>query len=84
VTWLYVSSVIAVGLGDCPRELSGESLRVQRAAVRSAEHQAVIGEPRSHQQPLGDLPLPVFPQRGDGARVECDGATTPGSCQVVR
>jgi hypothetical protein len=41
-----------------------EPFRVQRAAVWSAEHQAVIGEPGTHEQPLGELPLPMFAHRG--------------------
>ena len=45
------------------REGPGETLGVQRATVGSAEHKPMIDEPGAHEQPLGNHPLPVLPQR---------------------
>jgi len=45
---------------------------VQRPALDVAEHQAVIGPPRAHQQALGCLALAVLAQRSDGRRVELE------------
>ena len=50
---------------SCTRGLDSERprepFRVERGAIGSAEHQAVIGETGAHQQPLGKLPLAMLP-----------------------
>ena len=51
---------------------------MQRPAIRSQKHQTVIGEPGTHQQPFGELPLPMLTHRGGCARVEDDRASASG------
>jgi hypothetical protein len=50
-------------LGQLAGEHPRESLGMQRAAIGTAEHDTVISEPGTHQQPLGSLPFAVLPQR---------------------
>ena len=45
---------------------------MQGCALDVAEHEAVVGEPRAHLQPLDGLAFAVLAQRGHGRRVEGD------------